>query len=194
MASRRTLTDGDRRVPLLGFCAYSGTGKTTLLRRLLPRLNSAGLRVAMIKHAHHDFEIDHPGKDSYELRHAGACQMLVASRRRMALIEERNSAAEPTLEELLARLELSRIDLVLVEGFKHGDHPKIELHRAGLGRPWLFPDDPSVIALACDDPEPPSGPSTVLDLNDLDQITGFVLDYAAPDDAGEAPGGQAASR
>jgi molybdopterin-guanine dinucleotide biosynthesis protein MobB len=194
MASRRTLTDGDRRVPLLGFCAYSGTGKTTLLRRLLPRLNSAGLRVAMIKHAHHDFEIDHPGKDSYELRHAGACQMLVASRRRMALIEERDSGAEPTLDELLARLDLSRVDLVLVEGYKHGDHPKIELHRETLGRPWLFPDDPSVIALACDDAEPPSGPSTVLDLNDLDQITGFVLEYAAADDAAEPPGGRAATR
>lgn len=179
MARRHILTDGQREIPLLGFCAYSGTGKTTLLRKLLPRLRETGLRVAVIKHAHHDFEIDYPGKDSYELRHAGASQMLVASRRRLALIEERATEAEPALEELVARLDLSQLDLVLVEGFKHGAHPKVELHRSGLRRPWLFKDDPSIVAVACDEPAPQSVDVPVLDLNDLDAVTAFVLQYAA---------------
>ncbi len=180
MARRYVLRDGRREIPLLGFCAYSGTGKTTLLRQLLPRLVEAGLRVAVIKHAHHDFEIDYPGKDSYELRHAGATQMLVASMRRLALIEERQAQQEPGLDELIARLDLAAVDLVLVEGFKHGNHPKVELHRATLGRPWLYTGDPTIVAVACDEPAPVERDIPVLDLNDLEAITRFVLEYAAP--------------
>lgn len=180
MARRHILRSGNREIPLLGFCAYSGTGKTTLLKQLIPRLVDAGLRVAMVKHAHHDFEIDHPGKDSYELRHAGAAQMLVASRRRLALIEERQSSVEPSLEELVARLDLDAIDLVLVEGFKHGSHPKVELHRSPLGRPWLFPEDPTVIAVACDAAATPEAGLPILDLNDLDAMKSFVLAYVNP--------------
>lgn len=180
MAHRHVLRDGQREIPLLGFCAYSGTGKTTLLKQLLPRLVETGLRVAVIKHAHHDFEIDHPGKDSYELRHAGASQMLVASRQRLALIEERQVQAEPGLDELIARLDLSQLDLVLVEGFKHGTHPKVELHRKALERPWLFTDDPTIVAVACDDNPTPAGDLPILDLNDLEAVTAFVLDYVTP--------------
>jgi molybdopterin-guanine dinucleotide biosynthesis protein MobB len=178
MARRCVLRDREREIPLLGFCAYSGTGKTTLLRQLLPRLVDNRLRVAVIKHAHHDFEIDYPGKDSYELRHAGASQMLVASHRRLALIEERQTNAEPELDELVARLDLSQVDLVLVEGFKHGTHPKVELHRAALGRPWLFPKDPTIIAVACDEAAPRDRDIPVLSLNEIDAVAAFVLQYA----------------
>ncbi len=162
-------------VPVIGFAAWSGTGKTTLLARLIPWLRARNLRVALIKHAHHDFDIDHPGKDSFELRRAGAGQVLIASRRRLAWILESENDTEPELPELLQRLDASRFDLVLVEGFRHVRFPKIELHRAALNRPLLFPDDDSIVAIASDTPLPVAAPIPVLDLNDPSMIGGFVL-------------------
>ena len=162
-------------IPLLGFAAYSGTGKTTLLRALLPLLNARGLRVGVVKHAHHTFDIDVPGKDSYELRRAGAAQMLVASRHRWALVTETPESSEPRLAELLAQLSPDTLDLVLVEGFKAEIFPKIELHRPSLGHPLMCRTDSSIIALATDAPvdNPPS--LQLLDLNDPAGIATFVM-------------------
>lgn len=163
------------RPPVLGFAAWSGTGKTTLLTRLLPLLRERGLRIGTIKHAHHGFDVDTPGKDSYELRKAGAEQVLVASRQRLALMVERPGTEEPGLDELLHHFDGSGLDVVLVEGFKHLHFPKIELHRAARRKPLLFPSDSSIIAVATDtgvDTELP-----VLDLNDLPAIADFVIDY-----------------
>ena len=165
-------------LPLLGFCAYSGTGKTTLLTSLLPLLKQEGLRVGMVKHAHHRFDIDHPGKDSYELRKAGAEQMLVASRRRMALIRETgDQQAEPVLEDALAMLAPEHLDLVLVEGFKQAAIAKIELHRPSLGKPLMYPEDPQIIAIASDEPLViPRHRITQLDLNKPQAFVRFILD------------------
>jgi len=161
--------------PLLGFCAYSGTGKTTLLTRLIPVLNKNGLKIGLIKHAHHHFDIDHPGKDSYELRKAGACEMLVASAKRWALIHESPERKDdPSLEELLPHLSLNELDLVLVEGFKHEPLDKIELHRPSLGKPLLYPNDHNIIALATDVPSSKQIQLPVLDLNDIDEIAEFI--------------------
>lgn len=164
------------RIPMLGFAAYSGTGKTTLLTKLLPLLRAEGLRVGMVKHAHHSFEIDRPGKDSYELRQAGAEQMLVASARRWVLmVEEGGWLEEPDLQSLVERLDQDVLDLILVEGFKHEAFPKIELHRPSMGKTLMCLDDPDIIALATDNqPERPP-PVPVLDLNRIDQIAEFVL-------------------
>jgi molybdopterin-guanine dinucleotide biosynthesis adapter protein len=161
-------------IPVLGFAAYSGTGKTTLLARLLPLLTERGLRVGMIKHAHHSFDIDHPGKDSYVLRKAGAAQMLVASEKRWALMVENDPPCLPELGELLARLDRSALDLVLVEGFKHVRYPKIELYRPSLRHPLLFPDDDSIVAVASDGVLAIPPPVPVLDLNDPRQIAEFI--------------------
>ncbi len=168
--------------PLLGFSAFSGTGKTTLLKRLLPLFRSKGLRIGVVKHAHHRFEIDHPNKDSYELRKAGAAQMLIASRRRMAWITEfAEEHGEPGLEETLKALNPTSLDLVLVEGFKRDPFPKIELHRPSLGRPLLYPDDPDIIAVATDTALPTStGHLPLLDLNNIEEIAEFVLHQLPP--------------
>ncbi|MEJ2692287.1 MAG: molybdopterin-guanine dinucleotide biosynthesis protein B [Candidatus Thiodiazotropha sp.] len=166
----------DYPLPLIGFSAFSGTGKTTLLKRLLPILRQRGLRIAVIKHAHHLFEIDQPGKDSHELRTAGANQTLVASRRRMALVTEfEQGHPEPTLNELLSALDPNGLDLVLVEGFKHTAFPKIELHRPALGKPLLCLRDPQIIAIATDG-DIPAAPDALprLDLNDSDEIVRFI--------------------
>jgi molybdopterin-guanine dinucleotide biosynthesis protein MobB len=162
------------RCPVLGFAAWSGTGKTTLLVQLLPRLRARGLRVGMIKHAHHSFDVDQPGKDSYELRKAGASPMLIASRRRWALMTEREQASDPVLQELLDELDHSGVDMILVEGFKHEAFPKIELHRPATGQALLFPQDPNVIAVATDGPLARPTGLPVLDLNDVDAIADFV--------------------
>lgn len=161
--------------PTLGFAAYSGTGKTTLLTRLIPLLRESGVRLAVIKHAHHEFDIDKPGKDSYELRKAGARQTLIASRRRWALVTETEHEAEPGLSDLIARLDHEQLDLILVEGFKRVTFPKIELHRAHLNKPYLFPRDESIIALACDQNEVSGlGPRPLLDINQPRQIADFI--------------------
>ncbi len=163
-------------LPVIGFAAWSGTGKTTLLIRLIPLLRAEGLRLALIKHAHHAFDMDHPGKDSYELRKAGASEVIVASDRRIAHIVELETEQEPRLTSLLQRLDPARVDLVLVEGFRHASFAKIELHRATLGKPLLFPDDPSIVAVASDTPLTADSLLPRLDLNDPAAITRFILD------------------
>jgi len=164
-------------LPVLGFAAFSGTGKTTLLTRLIPMLREQGLRISMVKHAHHDFDVDKPGKDSYELRKAGAAQVLIASSRRMALMTEFEPTAEPDLRMLLAQLDADRTDLVLVEGFKGESFAKIELHRPSLGKPLLFPEDPNIIAVASDAPLAQACDRPLLDLNDLGAMAAFVLQW-----------------
>ena len=161
-------------LPIVGFAAFSGTGKTTLLLRLLPLLDERGLRVGVVKHAHHTFDVDHPGKDSYELRKSGAAQMLIASRERWALMVERTREAEPRLDEVLLELDQAALDLILVEGFKHEPYPKIELHRPALRRPLLYPRDGNIVAVATDDPLERDVPVPVLDLNDPGAIGDFI--------------------
>ncbi len=159
--------------PVLGFAAYSGTGKTTLLVQLLPRLKAQGLRIGMIKHAHHSFDVDKPGKDSYALRKAGAEQMLIASERRWALMRDCPEPREPVLADLLARLDRNQLDLILVEGFRSVPFPKIELHRPSTGHPLLHSRDSSIIAIASDAPLETHLPQ--LDINRPDDILKFVL-------------------
>ncbi len=168
----------DSKIPVLGFAAYSGTGKTTLLKQLLPLLRERGLRVGMIKHAHHDFDIDTPGKDSYELRKAGASEMLIASGRRWALMVETDKAGDPQLQEMLNRLDQDNLDLVLVEGFKHEAFSKIELHRPSVGKPLIFPDDPNIIAVATDGELSEQTSLPLLDINNIQAVAEFVTtDY-----------------
>ncbi|GIB57372.1 bifunctional molybdopterin-guanine dinucleotide biosynthesis adaptor protein MobB/molybdopterin molybdotransferase MoeA [Vibrio cholerae] len=161
-------------LPLLGFAAYSGTGKTTLLEALLPKLTAAGLRIGLLKHAHHDFDVDKPGKDSYRLRKAGASQMLIASRNRHALMTE-TPDAEAEFDYLLTRFDAEKLDVILVEGCKNIAFPKIELHRAEVGKPWLYPHDENIIAIAADEAVETALPQ--MHINDLDAIADFVLDY-----------------
>ena len=165
-------------LPLLGFAGFSGTGKTTLLSAVLPLLVKQGVRVGMIKHAHHDFEIDQPGKDSYVLRKAGAGQMLIASSQRWALmVENDNVGPDPKLSTLLGHLDASRLDLILVEGFKHEAIPKLEVHRAGLGHPLLYSADRHIIAIACDDATHTSASITRLNINSPAQVAAFIVKH-----------------
>ena len=176
-------------VPLLGVCALSGTGKTTLLRKLIPLLKDEGLRLALVKHAHHSFDIDHPGKDSYELRKAGADQVLIASRRRTALIKESaGPPREPRLSDLLPCVDTRELDLLLIEGFKHEAIPKIELCRPSLGHPLIHATDPHVIAVASDVPFPLARDLPLLDLNRPEEILRFVLHWLAGQGALAAAG------
>jgi molybdopterin-guanine dinucleotide biosynthesis protein B len=158
---------------VFGFAGYSGAGKTTLIEQLIPRLIARGLSISLIKHAHHLFEIDRPGKDSYRHREAGASEVLITSDRRWVLMHELRGAPEPGLHEQLARL--SPCDLVLVEGYKLANIPKIEVHRAGRGMPLLHPSDPSIVAVASD--VPLKTPLPRLDLNDHDTIAEFVSEH-----------------
>jgi molybdopterin-guanine dinucleotide biosynthesis adapter protein len=164
---------------VIGFCGYSGSGKTTLIEQLIARLRLAGQRVSVVKHAHHEFDIDHAGKDSWRHRQAGAFEVVIASNRRLAKIREYPVAEEPTVEQLIA--ELVDCDWVLVEGFKHAPLAKIEVWRAATGKPAQYPNDPFVVAIATDSaaalPEPTGLP--VLDLDDADAIARFVLSQAA---------------
>ncbi|MBR9728636.1 bifunctional molybdopterin-guanine dinucleotide biosynthesis adaptor protein MobB/molybdopterin molybdotransferase MoeA [Shewanella intestini] len=164
-------------VPVLGFCAYSGTGKTTLLKQLIPELNRRGVRLAVIKHAHHNFDVDIPGKDSYEMRKAGAKQMLVASHVRWALMTEDAVENDPKLDHLLRQIETDTIDIVLVEGFKKLSLPKIELHRAAHGKPLIYTHDDDIVAIACCDDTQTPPELTRLDLNNVSQIADFVIEY-----------------
>lgn len=157
---------------VLGIAGWSGSGKTTLLADLIPLLTSRGLRISTIKHAHHEFDVDQPGKDSYRHRNAGATEVLVSSAKRFALMHEHRGDPEPTLDELLTKL--SPVDLVLVEGFKKEAHPKIEVWRQSVGKPMLQPEDPHIIAVASDGPI--AGlPVPVLDANQPQQIADFIL-------------------
>lgn len=162
---------------LIGFAGWSGAGKTTLLARLIPALVARGLAVSTIKHAHHNFDIDKPGKDSHTHRLAGASEVLVASANRWALMHELRGAPEAELPGLVAHL--SEVDIVLVEGFKRDHHPKIEIHRAEVGKPFLHPEDPCIVAIASDAALPEAS-LPVLDLNDIEAIADAVERYAAP--------------
>ena len=159
---------------VVGFSGFSGSGKTTLLEQLIGRLRAAGQRVSVVKHAHHDFDIDQPGKDSHRLRHAGAFETVIASDRRLAKIREFEVHADPTVHQLIA--ELYECDWVLVEGFKRADLLKIEVWRADTGKPVQYPHDPYVVAVVTDDalrlPEPTGLP--LLDLNDPDAVIQFL--------------------
>ena len=167
----------DYPLPVVGFCAFSGTGKTTLLKRLLPLLKLKGLRIGVVKHAHHQFEIDQPGKDSYELRQAGATQMLVASHKRLAWVKELpEENQKPGLQETLQVLNADELDLVLVEGFKLTPFPKIELHRPSLGKPLLYSTMPGIIAIATDTPlVDPDIHLVQLNLNQPAEIANFII-------------------
>jgi len=161
-------------VPVLGFVAYSGTGKTSLLKKLIPILTRLNIRIGMIKHAHHDFDIDVQGKDSYELRKAGAEQMLIASSQRWALMVETPTQDEANLPALITQLDTAHLDLILVEGFKHASYPKIECHRASLGHELICLTDPSIIAIACDTALSEPMHITQLDLNSPEVIATFI--------------------
>lgn len=162
-------------IPILGFAAYSGTGKTTLLEALLPKLTEAGLRIGMLKHAHHNFDVDQPGKDSHRLRKAGASQMLLSSRNRFALMTE-TPESESEFDYLLTRFDEDKLDVVLVEGCKNIAFPKIELHREEVGKPWLHPNDENIIAIASDSGELDSD-LPQMNINDLEAIAQFVIEY-----------------
>ena len=159
---------------IIGLAGWSGAGKTTLLTRLIPYLTDRGVRVSTIKHAHHRFDIDRPGKDSYEHRMAGAAQVLVSSANRWALMSELRGAPEPGLRELLGHL--SPVDLVLVEGFKRDPHPKIEVFRAANAKPWLHPEDPAIVAIAADVAPPAALPSVSAD--DIPAVAALALRFA----------------
>ena len=170
----------NNKIPVLGFCAHSsGIGKTTLLTQLIPELIQKGLRISVVKHAHHAFDIDHEGKDSFKLRQAGAVQMMVASRQRWALMTELvripHAENEPNLAHLLAQMDGSLTDLVLAEGFKHEAIPKIEVHRAAFGTPLLASDDANIIAIATDRHLPTATPQ--IDLNDINAIAAFIFNW-----------------
>ncbi|MGK9235536.1 molybdopterin-guanine dinucleotide biosynthesis protein B [Inquilinus limosus] len=163
---------------VLGIAGWSGSGKTTLLAKLIPVLIARGLTVSTVKHAHHEFDVDQPGKDSWRHREAGATEVLVSSSRRWALMHEHRGAAEPPLEALLAKLE--PVDLVLVEGFKRERYPKLEVWRAETGKPPLYPEDPDIIAVASDGPVADGvvGSGRLrLDVDDVEAIADFVVDF-----------------
>lgn len=162
---------------VIGLAGWSGAGKTTLLARILPRLIARGLAVSTVKHAHHAFDVDHPGKDSHTHRLAGASEVLVSSAKRWALVHELRGAEEPALPDLLAKL--SPVDLIVIEGFKRGAHPKLEVHRASVGKPLLFPADPRIVAVACDSALP-DAPLPVVAIDDDEAICDILLRYAVP--------------
>jgi molybdopterin-guanine dinucleotide biosynthesis adapter protein len=167
-------------IPVLGFCAHSsGIGKTTLLTQLIPALIAQGLRISVIKHAHHSFDIDQAGKDSYRLREAGAVQMMIGSKERWALMTELSRTPhaedEPSLSLLLSQMDTSLSDLVLAEGFKHEAIPKIEVHRAEMGTPLLADEDANIIAVATDKLVNTTKPQ--IDLNDISAVATFIRQW-----------------
>ena len=162
---------------LIGLAGWSGSGKTTLLAKLIPVLIARGRTVSTLKHAHHEFDIDKPGKDSHTHRLAGETEVLISSARRWALMHELRDAPEQSLRELLPRL--SPVDLVIVEGYKTSTHPKLEVHRAAVGKPLLYPNDANVVALASDT-QPPNLTLPFADLNDVEAIADLVDELARP--------------
>jgi molybdopterin-guanine dinucleotide biosynthesis protein B len=161
---------------VIGLAGWSGAGKTTLLSRVIPYFIKQGLRVSVIKHAHHEFDVDVPGKDSWVHRQSGAAEVLVSSARRWALMHELRGAVEPRLPELLTKM--SRVDLVVVEGFKRAPHRKIEVHRAANGKPMLFPDDPGIAGIATDTAVETTLP--VAHLDDIPAIAAMMQGAAIP--------------
>lgn len=164
---------------VIGLSGWSGAGKTTLIVKLIPALNARGFSVSTLKHAHHAFDIDKPGKDSYQHREAGATEVLVASANRWALMHELRGAPEPSLAELL--IKLTPVDFVIVEGFKADAHAKLEVHRVANGKPFLFPEDENIKALVSDLASPP-GRLPHAHLDDVDAIIALALEIAAPID------------
>ena len=156
---------------IFGLAGWSGSGKTTLLAALIPQLVGRGVTVSTLKHAHHEFDIDQPGKDSWVHRQAGASEVMVASSRRFALMRELRDAPEPSLGELVARM--APVDLLLIEGFKREPHPKLEVHRPSVGKPFLYPDDPHIVAIASD--ETLTVPLPLLPLGEVAAIADFIL-------------------
>ena len=156
---------------IYGIVGWKNAGKTGLMERLVTEMTSRGLRVSTVKHAHHSFDVDHPGKDSHRHRIAGATEVLLASRNRFALMHELRDAPEPTLSMLLERL--SPVDLVLIEGYKRDAHPKVEAHRASTGNPLIASGDPTIRAVASDTSMVLDRP--VFDLNDTVAVTDFIL-------------------
>ena len=161
---------------VIGLAGWSGAGKTTLLTRVIPHLRGQGLRVSVIKHAHHSFDVDVPGKDSWVHRQSGAEEVLVSSGKRWALMHELRGAAEPRLPQLLKKM--SPVDLVIVEGFKSEPHRKIEAHRAANGKAMLFPDDPAIVGIATDAALETALP--VVHLDDIPAIAAMMLRSAIP--------------
>jgi molybdopterin-guanine dinucleotide biosynthesis protein B len=164
---------------IIGLAGWSGSGKTTLLARVIPILVARGIRVSTVKHAHHGFDVDVPGKDSHTHRMAGASEVFVSSARRWAQIHELRDEEEPSLNGILARL--SPVDLVVVEGYKRHPHPKLEIHRAEVGKPLLHPDDDWIVAVASDGPVP-GARVPVLDLDDAEKIADVLMIESVPVD------------
>ena len=173
---------------VIGVAGWSGSGKTTLITKVIPVLVGRGLKVATIKHAHHEFDIDRPGKDSWQHREAGASEVVVASSRRWALVHELRNEAEPPLAELLAKL--SPADLVIIEGFKSHAHPKLEIYRAAVGKPLIYPQDDCIVAIASDQPLP-QAQLPVLMLDEVAGIANVLQAEALPrDKIGAVLGGE----
>jgi molybdopterin-guanine dinucleotide biosynthesis protein B len=162
---------------IIGLAGWSGAGKTTLVAKLIPSITARGLTVSTLKHAHHAFDVDQPGKDSYMHRMAGATEVLVSSQNRFALMRELRGAPELALPELLAKL--TPVDLVIIEGYKRDPHPKLEVYRASVGKPLIHPDDPYVVAIASD-VELPGARVPRVALDDTDAIIDILLKHAAP--------------
>jgi molybdopterin-guanine dinucleotide biosynthesis adapter protein len=162
---------------IIGLAGWSGSGKTTLIAKVLPRLIARGQRVSTLKHAHHGFDLDQPGKDSFMHRVAGATEVVISSAKRFAVLHELREEPEWNLPDLLAKL--SPVDLVLVEGFKRDAFPKLEIHRAANSKPLIHPDDPHIVAVAADAPLPQAR-VPVIDLNDIEGIADVLLKHAAP--------------
>ncbi|CAM3713702.1 Molybdopterin-guanine dinucleotide biosynthesis adapter protein [Vibrio aerogenes CECT 7868] len=163
-------------IPVIGFAAFSGTGKTTLLEKLIPQLISKGVRVGVYKHSHHVVELDKPGKDSFRLRASGAAQTLLSTPERSILTTEKSGEHQVDFFHLLHQFDTDALDVILVEGCKEQHFPKIELHRQITGKPWLYVQDPDIIAVACDSPAP-GAQIPVMDLNDINGIALFVANY-----------------
>jgi molybdopterin-guanine dinucleotide biosynthesis protein B len=164
---------------IIGLAGWSGSGKTTLVTGVIPVLVGRGLKVATVKHAHHEFDTDQPGKDSWLHRRAGASEVAIVSSRRWAIVHELNDEPEPPLTDVLAKL--SPVDLVIVEGFKRHSHPKLEVYRAAVGKPLLHPDDDCIVAIATDAPLPRAA-LPVLMLDDLAGIADMLQAEALPRD------------
>jgi molybdopterin-guanine dinucleotide biosynthesis protein B len=164
---------------IIGLAGWSGSGKTTLLVKAIPRIVARGLKVSTLKHAHHSFDVDQPGKDSHAHRMAGATEVLVGSAARWALVHELRNEAEPPLAALLRKL--SPVDLVVIEGYKAAPHPKLEVHRAVLGKPLLALGDPAIVAIAADTGLPDAR-VPVVDLDDIERIVDLLITHAEPRD------------
>ena len=161
---------------LIGLAGWSGAGKTTLLTRVIPHLVTRGVTVSTIKHAHHSFDVDVPGKDSYRHREAGASEVLISSGKRFALMHELRDEAEWPLADLLRKM--SPVDLLIIEGFKRDNHPKIEVHRAENGKPFLFPEDANIVAVASD--TRPDTKLPLIHIDEIERIAATMIEKAVP--------------